>query len=775
VEKKIHETKLKISSKRKERISSSMDGEIRECETDSSSSSSSEEDEDANVFAPRPFQRLEERSGKEKKKKKKKINAAKRFFSSKKKKKNAAPSSSSSSSEDEDCEVDESMLEKFEFLDAEERAIMSTNRLEHRIEPQDANVDAAFSILHAQFFTSTSVDVEKFVKPKLHDDTDATYVKFKVAAERLRAKVHRNHSHRRIGAHEIRQAQAKENRPGRKMFTNLNGKFLRLDENKSAPKTANLRSDVANADTAVNIGLKLAECLRRDSVFQNSDVTTYDSENNIVMVEKDLHFDGEDESVKRFLLATRLIVAQIAEILRPRGPGFNEKSPSAAIDPADDDASMRKKKSEIEEVTFTHADPFDAYDSSDEEKAVRSDTGALPLPPPLGSHVVRCVETPESLDFVRSLPEGTPLSVYFQENNAYNFKEIRTADHFLDGSRQKIRSSTKIQAIPKAEMYGASLLIHMELPGPMEREECAPKDVCREGCYVELNGASGHPDYLSRWRRRENCPQSERSVDTEVYTFTLPTLKAHEFFLREPIGELCGDVKIECEKTGLEAILKFHEYDAEFSPAMRNLVTGVVTKKETNEVKRMLFGTWDSVIFWEDPIKSKSDELQVVFDEAETLSKGVLYDDLKHAVTQRGFVRPLSQSITNNVRSLATAIKCPQTMSREKLWMAIQSAIRYSKKLGHLGNLCSRMLLGSETLECQDEQRGTGTLDLDMGWEMTTLVATKLPPDAEPPLPAIWQMQPSPPPKKGHVEKYGCGLFHAQNDKGEEEKKEEAK
>ena len=63
------------------------------------------------------------------------------------------------------------------------------------------------------------------------------------------------------------------------MFTNLKGKFLRLDENaNSAPKTANLRSDVANADTAVNIGLKLAECLRRDSVFQNSEVTTYDGE-----------------------------------------------------------------------------------------------------------------------------------------------------------------------------------------------------------------------------------------------------------------------------------------------------------------------------------------------------------------------------------------------------------------------------------------------------------------------------------------------------------------
>ena len=45
-------------------------------------------------------------------------------------------------------------------------------------------------------------------------------------------------------------------------------------------------------------------------------------------IEPDLHFDGEDESVKRFLLATRLIIAQIAEILRPRaGLGLMKSRP----------------------------------------------------------------------------------------------------------------------------------------------------------------------------------------------------------------------------------------------------------------------------------------------------------------------------------------------------------------------------------------------------------------------------------------------------------------
>ena len=68
---------------------------------------------------------------------------------------------------------------------------MSSNRLEHRIEDVDVKVDAAFSALHSQFFTPTSVDVEKFIKPQLHDEKDEHFLKFKVAAERLRAKVHR--------------------------------------------------------------------------------------------------------------------------------------------------------------------------------------------------------------------------------------------------------------------------------------------------------------------------------------------------------------------------------------------------------------------------------------------------------------------------------------------------------------------------------------------------------------------------------------------------------
>ena len=62
-----------------------------------------------------------------------------------------------------------------------------------------------------------------------------------------------------------------------------------------------------------------------------------------------------------------------------------------------------------------------------------------------------------------------------------------------------------------------------------------------------------------------------------------------------------------------------------------------------------------------------------------------------------------------------------------------------------------------------------------MRWEMTTLVATKLPADAEPPLPGIWEMRPSPPPRAGHVEKYACGLFNRVTEGEKEEEETEKK
>ena len=197
---------------------------------------------------------------------------------------------------------------------------------------------------------------------------------------------------------------------------------------------------------------------------------------------------------------------------------------------------------------------------------------------------------------------------------------------------------------------------------------------------------------------------------------------------------------------------------------LRNVVTGVLWKNNCAEdVKRMIFGTWDSAIFFENPQGNsqdgdkKEDELSSLFSEVENLTRGVLYCDNKHSISQRGHVRP--PSTFNSVRSIATAIKAPQTMSRDKLWMCIQSAIRYLKKLGLLGSFCAKSLLGEKMMDAQDEIRGTGTKDLDMGWEMTILVATFLPPDAELPLPRIWNPMPAPPPKQKKDDGCGCALF----------------
>ena len=221
--------------------------------------------------------------------------------------------------------------------------------------------------------------------------------------------------------------------------------------------------------------------------------------------------------------------------------------------------------------------------------------------------------------------------------------------------------------------------------------------------------------------------------------------------------------------------MKFHEYDAEFSPAMRNLVTGVVTKKETNEVKRMLFGTWDSVIFWEDPIKTKSDDLQVVFAEAETLSKGILYDDRQtrcHAERicsafiaiddeQRSFARDGHQMSTND--------------EREKLWMAIQSAIRYSKKLGHLGNLLLENAFGirnarrprrTERHRHARFRHGLGD-DHSGGHETSSGRGTSFT--------GYMGDAPPPPPKLGMWRSTGAGLFNRITEGEKEEEETEKK
>ena len=116
-------------------------GEIKECTSSSSSSSSSSDEGEEEAKEGEDFALNSERTSSSKVKKKKK---KKRFFFSSKKKN--VPSSSDEDDDDESIDF-------IDFLDDEERALMSTNKLEHRIENLDAKTDRAFSILHAQFFT----------------------------------------------------------------------------------------------------------------------------------------------------------------------------------------------------------------------------------------------------------------------------------------------------------------------------------------------------------------------------------------------------------------------------------------------------------------------------------------------------------------------------------------------------------------------------------------------------------------------------------------------
>ena len=114
------------------------------------------------------------------------------------------------------------------------------------------------------------------------------------------------------------------------------------------------------------------------------------------------------------------------------------------------------------------------------------------------------------------------------------------------------------------------------MPPPRPRVGLQPKsffddpsdpDWCRDCvCFVELGGASGHPDFLRRLRGKGDNPSVQESgTETEVYEFTPPGVLVGDF-LRGP--DDCqavpwGRCEVECARTGLRATLDFGRGEAE--------------------------------------------------------------------------------------------------------------------------------------------------------------------------------------------------------------------
>ena len=172
--------------------------------------------------------------------------------------------------------------------------------------------------------------------------------------------------------------------------------------------------------------------------------------------------------------------------------------------------------------------------------------------PPLGSHLIRRCD----------LPCDPSVSLYVQDQCSYVYDDVaRTADHFIDGDAQPARASMKIVAAPEAIAEGVAMRFRMRDPPPFPPDRDVDRDFhVRHGCFVELGGASGHPDHLAR--RRANAAGSE------TYAFNLPDMHVADFARGAPVARLVGRVEVTCERTGLAATMDLKLPDADADPAV---------------------------------------------------------------------------------------------------------------------------------------------------------------------------------------------------------------
>jgi hypothetical protein len=307
--------------------------------------------------------------------------------------------------------------------------------------------------------------------------------------------------------------------------------------------------------------------------------------------------------------------------------------------------------------------------------------------------------------------DDTSRSVYFQEQSSFKFETIRTADHFIDGARQRVYASCKVQTLPRVSSSGAVITVHLDAPPPMTMHD-SMRDNVREGCFVELHGASGHPDYLRRVKNRDGDAREERG---EIYEFNLPSLRVSGLARGYPIGELEGEIRVTCKTTGLVANIKFRPFDVETSPAFRNIVSGTMAFKNA-EVERLILGTWDTrVLCGRIPQENaKVDDMnEVLFD--------------AHAFD----VAPLTTA--TGVKSLKHAIRSPAYMRNKRLWQSIVEALRVAE-LDEPERSVVHELIG-KVPSAVKEKVGE---NIRMGYELAAILAAAPPGDAPPPLPRFW-------------------------------------
>ena len=111
-------------------------------------------------------------------------------------------------------------------------------------------------------------------------------------------------------------------------------------------------------------------------------------------------------------------------------------------------------------------------DDAHAEKKKKRPNAKPPPTPPLGTHLIR-----------RTALDSNPrvLDLYVQDQCSYLYDHaVRTADHFVDGARQKVHASAKFAFAPRAEPRGAAVAVALDPPAPFKWAKKEKETVSKE-------------------------------------------------------------------------------------------------------------------------------------------------------------------------------------------------------------------------------------------------------------------------------------------------------
>ena len=288
----------------------------------------------------------------------------------------------------------------------------------------------------------------------------------------------------------------------------------------------------------------------------------------------------------------------------------------------------------------------------------------------------------------------------------------------------------------------------IETPRLLPLEDPPP---LREGCFLELGGASGHPDHLGRRAAPERTP--------EAYVLaSLPAIRVAGFCRGKPTLALEGRVEVRCEKTGLRATVDFIRADAEVFPELYEnaaaggvFVSGSVFREGSSgddecseSIVRLFLCAGDGVLRLRAP-KKRASSSDAPSDPSPPSSS--FPAAAASTLNPSPPLHPPLRFANTRVANVAAAFSRPGSMRAFRFWRAVSDAIA-DADLGEPLETAKRRWIDDEIRgrdgghrrerETYYAGRGKGGTRGRMRYEHAEMLADEPPEDEEPPLPRFW-------------------------------------